>query len=121
MFSIIIPFTIATSSLLDAGETSISQAFLRYAFFYAPISIISSIFATVVSVTVFIYMINRRSNFISIICSFMSVSIVGLIAAALVGQFQELDILSFVIFGTCLGALVGPIGASVREPAVLLT
>lgn len=115
LFSLLIPSLIAIASLLNPKENSISQAFLGYVIFFAPFSIIISVVMTIVSATVFILVLKRRKISTSVIYSSAAVSIAGLIAAALVGQFQELDILSFVIAGTCIGALIGPIGASVSK------
>ncbi|HBV10431.1 hypothetical protein ACFO7V_07125 [Glutamicibacter bergerei] len=111
LFSTLIPLLIVIASLLDPEYNSISQAFLGYIVFYAPFSLLGSVALTAVSVIVFMSGLKRWRNSISALASFVAVSIVGLLTALAVGQFQELDILSVVIAGTCLGSLAGPIGA----------
>ena len=115
LFSTLIPLLIVIASLLDPEYNSISQAFLGYVVFYAPFSLLGSVALTAVSVIVFMLGLKRWRNSISALASFVAVSIVGLLTALAVGQFQELDILSVVIAGTCLGSLVGPIGALMHK------
>ncbi|MGP5665311.1 hypothetical protein [Glutamicibacter arilaitensis] len=120
LFSILIPLLVVIASLLDPQYNSISQAFLGYLAFYAPFSLLGSVALSVVSVLVFILGMKRWRASRSVLASFVAVSIVGLLTALAVGQFQELDILSVVIAGTCLGSLVGPIGSLVYKDSHLM-